>query len=245
MNRLIRSEILKLTSTTWFKVTALVILVLSPVSAVVNVFSNKGGPPLGSRAHIHHVLSSSALASMAMLATGIALMAGEHRHNTAVPTFLVTPRRRDVVIAKLLTGSGIGLLLGAASFGLSLGAAVISFHTKHLDHLAGDTAQMWVGAAVATGAYASLGIALGALTRNVVAAILAALVWVQLVEQAFLASVFPTIGKWMPTGANLAITHTAENPDKLLSPVVAVGVLIGWTTVLSIAACHFVVRRDL
>ena len=94
MTRLMRSEIRKLTSVTWFKVTVIVAMVLMPVSAVTNVLQSgtKGGPALGSPANIHRVLSSSALTSMVMLAIGIAMAANEYRHNTSIPTFLVTPR---------------------------------------------------------------------------------------------------------------------------------------------------------
>ena len=48
------------------------------------------------------------LFTMVMLTIGIAMAANEYRHNTSIPTFLVTPRRRDVVTAKLVTAAGIG-----------------------------------------------------------------------------------------------------------------------------------------
>ena len=47
---------------------------------------------------------------------------------------------------------------------------------------------------------------------------------------------FPSLGKWLPTGANLAITHTTEHPGDLLTPWVAVVALAGWTAALTIGA---------
>ncbi len=246
MTRLVRSELRKLTSVTWFKLTIAVATALVPVSTIINVLQSgkKGGPALGSAANIHHVLSSSALTSMVMLAVGIAMAANEYRHNTSIPTFLVTPRRRDVVAAKLITATEIGALFGGVAFGCSLAAAIPMFASKGVHHLAGDSVQMLLGAIVATALYGALGVALGSVTRSVVGAIVAALIWVQLVEQAFLDSVFPQLGRWLPTGANLAITHTGSNPRQLLAPITATLVLLVWTVAFAAGATLFAVRRD-
>jgi ABC-2 type transport system permease protein len=246
MTRLIRSELRKLMSVTWFKVTVVVAMVLMPISAITNVLQSGkfGGPALGSTANIHHVLSSSALTSMVMLAIGIAMAANEYRHNTSIPTFLVTPRRRDVVTAKLVTATAIGAVFGGVAFGCTVAAAVPTFASKGVNHLAGDSAQMLLGAVVATALYGALGVALGSMTRSVVGAMVAALIWVQLVEQAFLDSVFPQLGRWLPTGANLAITHTASGPHALLAPLTASVVLVAWTAALAAGAHRIAVRRD-
>jgi hypothetical protein len=181
---------------------------------------------------------------MGMLAIGISIMGSEYRHHTAVPTFLVTPKRSAVVAAKFVTGVAVGALLGAAAFGLAAASATVALSSKGVHHFAGDTAQMWIGAAVATAIYGALGVALGAIARNMVLAIVAALVWVQVVEVAFLAATFPTVGKWMPTGANLALTRTATNPEELLRPLVAVPVLVAWAIAPGVAARIVVVQRD-
>jgi ABC-2 type transport system permease protein len=246
MNRLVRSELRKLTSVTWFKVTMIIAAVITPVAAISNVFTagRNGNAPVGTTANVHHVLSSSALTSMVMLAVGIAMAAGEYRHNTSIATFLVSPRRREVVRAKLVTAVGLGAVFGAVAFGLTLAAAVPALGEKGVHHLAGDTGQMFLGAAVATALYGALGVALGFITRSVVASIVAALLFVQLVEQAFLDSAFPALGRWLPTGANLAITHTASDPHTLLAPMAAIAVLLAWTALLTVAATRLVVRRD-
>jgi ABC-type transport system involved in multi-copper enzyme maturation permease subunit len=246
MTRLIASEFRKLFTTTWFKITVVVTVVLGPVSAVTNVYTAaaKDRASLASTQSIHHILSLAALTSMVMLAVGIGAMAGEYRHGTVVPTFLVTPRRERVVLAKLATVVLIGAVLSAVAFGLALAGAIPALSAHGIHHLAGDTAQMWLGAIVTGALFGALGVAIGAVTRSTVVAIIGTLVWVQLVEQAFLASVVPSIGRWLPTGANLAITHTSENPHDLLTPVLAVAVLLAWTAVLATGALRFVVERD-
>jgi hypothetical protein len=245
MNRLIRSELRKLATTTWWKVTVLVTLVMGPVAAVTSALTSKRtAASLGSPEAIHHVLATAALTSMVMLAMGIACSAGEYRHSTSIPTFLITPRRRDVIIAKVITIGVVGALIGAITFGLSLAGAIPALSSQGVHHLAGDTAQMWIGCTVVSAAYGALGVALGALTRNTVAAIVAAVTWAYFVEAAFLDAVFPSLGKWLPTGANLAITHTTEHPGDLLTPWVAVVALAGWTAALTIGAVRVTTRRD-
>ena len=244
MNRLIRAEIRKLLTTSWFKVTLAVAAILGPVSAVAIALTWKGDVPLGSSDGIHRVLGSAALTSMVMLGVGIAAMAGEYRHNTSIPTFLITPRRRDVIVAKLITITGVGAIVGGISFAIALAAAVPALGSQGVHHLAGDTGQMFVGAMLASALYGALGVAIGALTRSTVTAIIAAVVWVQLVEASLLPAILPAVAKWLPTGANMAITHTAGPNAQLLAPALAMTVLLAWTAVLSITAARFTIRRD-
>jgi hypothetical protein len=171
-------------------------------------------------------------------------MAGEYRHGTVLPTFLVTPRRGQVVVAKLLTVAVTGAVLSAVAFGLALAAAIPTLSAHGIHHLAGDTAQMWLGAIVTGALFGALGVAIGAITRSTVVAIIATVVWVQFVEEAFLASVLPSVGRWLPTGANLSITHTSNDPHQLLVPVAAAATLVAWTAVLAVGAARFVIQRD-
>ena len=241
MNRLIRSEIRKLTTTRWFKLTMAISVAMAPLSAAVNALTAKTGAGVRTDELIHHTLAVSAFTSIVLLGVGIAAMAGEFRHGTSVPTFLITPRRRAVVVAKLVTVTGLGAIVGAVSFGLAVAAAVPALTHHGIHHLAGDTGQMWVGATVVTALFGTLGVALGAITRNMIIAIIGAIGWTFVIEGSFLAPLVPSIGKWLPAGANMAITHTG-NTSSLLDPSVAVGVLaiwvIGFVWVATTAALH-------
>jgi hypothetical protein len=90
-------------------------------------------------------------------------LAGEFRHGSSVPTFLISPRRRDVVMAKLVTITGLGAVVGATSFGLAVAVAVPALAHKGIHHLAGDTPQMWIAATIATALFGAAGIALGSI----------------------------------------------------------------------------------
>ena len=155
-----------------------------------------------------------------LLGVGIASMAGEFRHGTSVPTFLITPRRRDVVVAKLVAVTGLGAVAGALSFGLALAVAAPALAHQGVHHLPGDTPQMWIGATLATALFGALGVALGSITRNVVVAIIGAIGWSYLVEGLILSQAVPGAGKWLPVGTNMAITRTGDGSG-MLRPWVA------------------------
>ena len=53
--------------------------------------------PLASSEGVRGVMSAASAGVLLVLLVGISMMAGEFRHNTATPTFLITPDRRRVV----------------------------------------------------------------------------------------------------------------------------------------------------
>lgn len=244
MNQLVHSEIRKLTTTRWFRATVIVTVVMAPVFTLLAVFAAKRTDDVGDTEFVHGVLSISAVTSLVLLAVGIAATAGEFRHGTSVPTFLITPRRRDVLVAKLVTITALGAVLGAACFGLALAVAVPALEHKGVHHLAGDTPQMWVGAVFATALFGALGVALGSITRNMVVAIVGAVGWTYIVEGLVLTQVAPGAGKWLPVGTNMAITHTGDGTG-LLQPIVAGLVLVGWVAASGTVATRLARCRDI
>ncbi|MCU1361451.1 MAG: hypothetical protein JWN99_2740 [Ilumatobacteraceae bacterium] len=243
MNKLIHSEIRKLTTMRWFTIIVVFTIVMAPVFTLLGAFVAKRGPDVGDDEFVHGVLSVSALSSLVLLGMGIASMAGEFRHGTSVPTFLISPRRRDVVVAKLITITGLGAAVGAVSFGLALAVAVPALDHKGIHHLAGDTPQMWIGATLATALFGALGVALGSITRNVVIAIVGAIGWTYLIEGVILTQALPSASKWLPVGTNMAITHTGDGTG-VLQPGIALLLLIAWVVAFSGVAMRLILRRD-
>jgi ABC-2 type transport system permease protein len=244
MNKLLHSEVRKLATTRWFIATMAITITMAPVFTLIAAFAAKRAADVGDKEFVHGVLSISAVSSLVLLGVGIATIAGEFRHRTSVPTFLISPRRRDIVVAKLITISGLGAVVGATTFGLALAVAVPALGHKGIHHLAGDTLQMWIGATIATALFGALGVALGSLTRHMVIAIVGAIGWTYLVEGLILARAVPSASKWLPVGANMAITHTGDG-SAMLQPWAALIVLIAWTVLLAGVATRFVLRRDI
>jgi len=101
-----------------------------------------------------------------------------------------------------------------------------------------------LGTVLSGACYGLLGVALGALTRNTVAAIVGGLVWIQLVEVGILENAIPSVAKRLPVGAAQALT-TVETSPQSLSQGVAALVLVGWAAFLVAIATRLSTRREL
>jgi ABC-type transport system involved in multi-copper enzyme maturation permease subunit len=245
MITLARIELRKLSTTPALYVSVALTAALSVASVVSGILlaGRSGTPALGTTANVGKTLSVAALASMVMLVLGILASAGEYRHRTIVSTVLAEPVRGRILLAKLGVLAGLGVVLGTLTFGLALAIATPMYSARGVTHLPVDLAEMWLGAALASGCYALLGVALGALTRNTVGAVIGGLAWVQLVEVGLLQNVWPAVGRWLPTGAAVAVTGPGLSPA-LLTPGVAALVLTGWVVVLAAIATRVSLRRD-
>ena len=139
----------------------------------------------------------------------------------------------------------IGAIYGAVgvAFGYALALALLPFK----DHADLPVTAMWQiagGAVLGCALFAVLGVALGALIRNQIAAILGVLVWVLIIE-ALVVSFLPKIGKWLPGGAlNGILQATGPNGESYLPVWGASLVLIGWTALFALAAAATTQRRD-
>lgn len=109
---------------------------------------------------------------------------GEFRHQTLTPTFLATPHRQRVLGAKNLSFLVIGAVYGVIGLLASVGIGAIVLAAFDKQTLLGET-DTWalVGRAIlAMALWATLGVGLGALVRNQVAAIVGVLVFTQFIE---------------------------------------------------------------
>jgi ABC-2 type transport system permease protein len=246
MRDLVRVELLKLRTTPALYATAGVIAVLTVAGAVTNVLlaGHQGAPALGSPANVGKVLSIGSATSVAMLVLGILISAGEDRHRTALGTYLGEPHRGRVLLAKLITGGLLGAAGGAVFFALTLAVAVPLLAGRGVHHLAVDVPGLALGTVLITCCYGLLGVALGALTRNTVASVVGALVWVGVIELAILQPLVPSIAKWLPTGAGVSLTTVDPGGSSLLPPAVAAAVLVGWAGLISLTATRLTLGRE-
>jgi ABC-2 type transport system permease protein len=191
------------------------------------------------------VLSHAGSGAIFVLVLGILALGSEFRHNTITSTFLTTPDRRRVVAAKLVAATVLGLAFGAAGSVLTLAIAVPWLMAKGVGlGLIGHEAGLAVlGAVLITALYGLVGVGVGALVRNVIAAVAGALVWMAIVEN-LLVSLLPQVGKWLPGGAAAALAR-ADNPaGGLLPPWAGGALLLGYAIALAAAGTRFVLARD-
>ena len=183
--------------------------------------------------------------AMAMFILGILLIGNEFRQRTIIGTYLAEPRRGHVLVAKLITMTVVGAALSALVFAATYAVVVPLYASKGVHHLDGSVAIGTVafGTVIGGALFGLIGVALGALTRNSIAAIIGGLVWIQLIEIAILENAVPSLAKWLPTGAAQALTFTQAGAD-LLTPATAALVLVAWGLAIAVAATAISSRRE-
>src|SRR3712207_4386728 len=173
-------------------------------------------------------------------------MTQEYRHRTATPTFLTTPRRGRVVIAKLvsyaLTAVPFALLVMAVNY---LVVLIYAGARGDAPSLTGDNLRVLSSSGLALVIYTVIGVGVGALLRNQVGAIVGALVYLFVIEGIIIRAI-PALRpafKWLPGGAQQALTST-PSPVELLDPWQGGLLLLGYGLVAAILGTLIAVRRD-
>jgi ABC-2 type transport system permease protein len=243
MTGLIRAELLKARAsrTTWILAALAPPLCAAWAGLTVLLMGQGGGMPLD--AQIENVYSMTQQAYVFTLLLGVLGMAGENRHQTITWQFLVSPRRGRVVTAKLAAYGIAGLLIAAVSALVTLVAGLVMLGLAGHPAWTPGVPAVLLGSALAVALYGLLGVGLGALIRNQVAAVTVALLWFMYADYA-LVSFLPDLGRWLPTGAARALSGMPLQTGELL-PAWAGGLLFaGYVAVTVLAARALTLRRD-
>ena len=171
---------------------------------------------------------------------GIRVITDEYRFGTIVPTFVYEPRRWKVVAAKSIVALGAGLMMAAVAQLVLIGSALAVFSTKGLDLAIDAHSIQAIGGSVVAGAmWAAVGVAVGAVVRNQVTAIVGSFVWLMAVEE-MIGSRLGDLAAYLPGGAGYGLILAAPNGGMLTSALV-----LGAYVVVGGAAGAFMVRaRD-
>ena len=244
MSDLIAGEWLKLRTTRVLLGMVPAAILLSFAAVAGSVFAtDRADIPLASAKGLQRVLPVTGAGALVMLLVGILISAGEYRHGTSADTFLTSPRRHRVVIAKLIVGAGVGLAAGVITSTACVGVAALLFNAKGATFPLGDS-DVWLtlaGTLVYTMLFAALGVAVGTMVRNQVLAVALALAWLAIAEH-ILIGFAPRIGRWLPAAAGQAIVRTPL--DDLLSPGAGAVVLAAYAVVIGAAGIRFATTRD-
>jgi hypothetical protein len=118
------------------------------------------------------------------LLIGTLIVTTEFRHKTLTPTFLATPRRGTVLLAKLGAGVVLGLLYGllAAIAAVGVGAGILAALGLPTGLDSSDTWAMVARMLLASVLWVFVGIGVGTTVRNQVATIVIVLAFTQFVE---------------------------------------------------------------
>jgi ABC-2 type transport system permease protein len=243
MIELVAAEWLKLRTTRLLHgmIPAAVAISCAAVAGVV--LSAESADALESTEGTRHLLSVTGGGAILVLVVGIIISSGEFRHGTAADTFLTTPRRHQVLAAKLAVGAGLGLAAGVVTSIACVGIASLLYNVKGATFPFADVG-VWLslaGTLAYTTLFAVLGVAFGSLVRNQTVAVAGALAWLAVVEHT-LVNLAPDIGRWLPAAAGQAIVRTPL--DGLLSPAAATALLAAYVSAIALASIRVEATRD-
>lgn len=154
------------------------------------------------------------------LALGILMISGEYRHQTVTPTFLATPRRHLVVVAKWLSTSAYSLFYGVAALAVSIAVSImiLTVRGEVLNLGAQGLPRSLALALVGFVLWGLIGIGVGTLIGNQVVAILVGIgfVFVEFIATVALSFVSwgPDVLRWFPSNATTAmLAPNTQQPD--------------------------------
>jgi ABC-type transport system involved in multi-copper enzyme maturation permease subunit len=143
--------------------------------------------------------TASALVPLVLLVFGILGMTNEYRHGTITYSYLVTPKRWQVMVVKLAVYAVVGILtmLVAVVLVYIVILAGGAIRGVDIDATGGSTLGDYARTVVVAGLITTFGVALGALFRAQVITVAGALIWALFVEN-IIVVLRPKIGMWMP-----------------------------------------------
>ncbi len=222
MIALVRSEWLKMRTTAVPWVLTGIALVINGLLILVIFLSHDGrnGPNGGgafvspgytvphTAQQLRNLVGSGFQGYILALLLGVLCITTEFRHKTVTTSFLVTPHRPRFVAGKLITsallGAGLAVIMLAATViggGLTLSARGGSF--SDMIHQLPAVAP---GMILVFALFAILGVGIGSLLTNQVAAIIVTLGWFIILE-GILVQLVHSAEKWVPTGAATAASN--------------------------------------
>lgn len=253
MSRLIAAEFRKLHTTRlwlWLLLAAMAITALY-VSLTI-AFADDPDTltlPMASLAGQRTLLATGAAASAPLAAVlGAIGMTGEYRHRTATTTFLVTPGRGRVVLAKLasytLVGTGYGLVCLVTN--IVIAAPWLASQDIQLVLTHSGAPAVLVGVVAATALFGLLGVAVGATIHDQAAAVVSLLIYLFVLEP--IATNVAALGDWiyyLPGAARAALTQTVLTNRDFLAPWHGGLVLAAYGLVLTVLGIRSTRRRDI
>jgi ABC-2 type transport system permease protein len=153
MNHLVRTELLKLRTTRTFVAGMCAAGAVSGLItvAILGAAGKQGNDPLSADSLTQVLGGPAAVITVIAVLLGVIGMAGEYRHQTVTTTFLASPHRRDVVIAKLIAHALTGALMALLSLVVAAAIAVPWLHANGIDvHLDGEGVRVAIGLVLST-----------------------------------------------------------------------------------------------
>ena len=253
MGRLVHGEFAKLWSTRLWLWLLLATMGLTALFASLNIAFNDDpdtlAPPLATAAGQRLLFGTAAGGAQTLVAVLAAIgMTSEYRHRTATTTFLTTPHRARVVAAKLITYAVVGAAYAVACIAVVTAIAWPWLTARGIDPtLTGNGIPATLaGVVAAVTAFALLGVGLGALLRDQVAAVVGLLVYLFVAEP--IVTRIPALQDWtiyLPGPSASALTQITLTDQDFLQPWQGGVMLAAYTMAIAAVGLWRTSRIDL
>ncbi|HUB71237.1 MAG TPA: hypothetical protein VL984_12495 [Acidimicrobiales bacterium] len=215
-----------------------------------------GVAPLFTASGLQTVTTVTGWSMMFAAVVGVVLASGEFRHYTATLTYLATPDRGRVLVAKTVASALAGGVFGLVSALVATGVGLV-FVAGHGYHVALGTGALVAhiaGAAVGAALFGAVGTGLGSLLRSQLAGVITVFVWALVVES-LIGGLFTSVRPYLPytaatTLAGIKLGGAAFGPAHGLSggsplPFAAAAALVlGLVVLLDAIAIGTTLHRD-
>lgn len=267
MGRTVRSEFRKFFTTRLWWGLAIAMFLAAALFAVILGFvltiepdpeAVAQGQPTGSAVQIANSVYTAGLTVgyTLTLVIGIMQIGSEYRHKTVSSTFLSTPRRERVMVAKVLALLGIGALYGLISMVGSVIAGAIVLQARGADPFPSpEVLRALALSLLVLGLWALIGLGIGILIPNQVAALLISIgvLWVVEPIASFALGAWDfgreNVVQYLPGVATNSIvggvTQGGQNAPNTLSWWAAALVLAAYAAALSAFGTWRTVRQDI
>jgi len=210
----VRSELLKIRTTAVPWVLAGVAVVLEGLVILGTFLGNRtagGGYQVpSSTQELRNLLGSGFRGQgyLFALLLGVLIITTEFRHKTVTTSFLVTPRRWAFVTAKLVTSALLGVVLAILLLVVALvgGGITLSARGGSFSGLVHQIPAVAPGMILVFALFAVLGVGIGSILTNQVAAIITCLGWF-IIGETILVGLVHSAYRWTPTGAGDAASN--------------------------------------
>ena len=238
----IRAEIIKVRSTRTTLGLVLGMIAIILLFVILTAWLTSVGEMSG-REQQRNLFAIGSFAGLFAALAGIMLVTGEYRFGTIRPTYLFTPKRSLVLVAKVVAAviagfvfAVVGEILSVGVGGVILDQRGISVALSHHDYT-----LITIGTLIGTALWGGIGVGLGMIVRNQVGAIIGILAW-GFVIQNLLFNLVPSVGRWTPDQAQNGLMGLTD--AHLLDPGVGGATLVFWTVVICVAGAVMAARRD-
>lgn len=240
---MLRAELLKLTTTPavlGLLAGAVVVAGLGAVSTTTSADPTSLATPLHTQ---HAFLLASINIGLFALILGMRSFSDEFRHGTIAWTLLSVRERWPVVVAKATTSALAAAAIAAVALAVMVALVALLSPAKGVPlSLTGADLAAAAGLSVAAAAWATLGVAVGALVRHQVAAVVGGLVWVLVVEN-LASGLLGDAGRFLPGQAAHAVAD-ATAASALLPVWAGVAVLLAYVAGVGLLAAATLSQRE-